>query len=78
MTDPGPRPPAPYGDFQLEIYLAGAGISFTTEMVSLRDADLEGSARTFRGRIGPGSGAPTVRDNLTPSMTRRATAAVSG
>jgi hypothetical protein len=25
MTEPAPRPAAPYGDFQLEIYLAGLG-----------------------------------------------------
>ncbi|MCW2894166.1 MAG: hypothetical protein JWO75_3655 [Actinomycetia bacterium] len=30
MTEPGPRPAAPYGDFQLEIYLAGVGVSLNT------------------------------------------------
>ena len=29
MTEPGPRPDAPYGDFQLE-YLAGAEVSFSS------------------------------------------------
>jgi hypothetical protein len=30
MTEPGPRPAAPYGDFQLEIYLARVGVSLNT------------------------------------------------
>ena len=39
MPEPGPRPDAPYGDFQLEIYLAGAGVSFITNRMSELTAD---------------------------------------
>lgn len=39
MTEPEPKPAAPYGDFQLEIYLAGAGVQLTTNRMSELTAD---------------------------------------
>ena len=42
MTEPGPRPPAPYGDFQLEIYLAG--LSGTVPSLPVSFAELESRA----------------------------------
>jgi lactate 2-monooxygenase len=42
MTDPAPRPAAPYGDFQLEIYLAGLGGTVPSLPVSY--AELEARA----------------------------------
>ena len=42
MTEPGPRPAAPYGDFQLEIYLAGLGGNVPCLPVSF--AELESRA----------------------------------
>jgi hypothetical protein len=42
MTEPGPRPAAPYGDFQLEIYLAGLG--GTTPSLPVSFAELESRA----------------------------------
>jgi lactate 2-monooxygenase len=42
MTDPNSRPPAPYGDFQLEIYLAG--LSGTVPSLPVSFAELESRA----------------------------------
>ena len=42
MTESSPRPPAPYGDFQLEIYLAG--LSGTVPSLPVSFADLEARA----------------------------------
>jgi lactate 2-monooxygenase len=42
MTEPGPRPSAPYGDFQLDIYLAGLGGTVPALPVSF--AELEARA----------------------------------
>ena len=36
MTEPAAQPAAPYGDFQLEIYLAGLGGTVPTLPVSFR------------------------------------------
>ena len=33
MTEPEPRPEAPYGDFQLHIYMAGVWVAIATEML---------------------------------------------
>jgi lactate 2-monooxygenase len=42
MTEPGPRPDAPYGDFQLDIYLAG--LSGITPSLPVSFAELEARA----------------------------------
>jgi len=42
MTEPGPRPAAPYGDFQLDIYLAGLG--GTVPSLPMSFAELESRA----------------------------------
>ena len=42
MTEPGPRPDAPYGDFQLDIYLAG--LSGITPSLPVSFAELESRA----------------------------------
>jgi lactate 2-monooxygenase len=42
MTGPGPRPAAPYGDFQLDIYLAG--LSGTVPSLPMSFAELESRA----------------------------------
>src|SRR5487761_788782 len=42
MTEPGPRPAAPYGDFQLDIYLAG--LSGTVPSLPMSFAELESRA----------------------------------
>src|ERR1700721_605676 len=42
MTEPGPRPAAPYGDLQLDIYLAG--LSGTVPSLPMSFAELESRA----------------------------------
>ena len=42
MTEPGPRPAVPYGDFQLDIYLAG--LSGTVPSLPMSFAELESRA----------------------------------
>src|SRR5580693_8139944 len=72
MTESSPRPAAPYGDFQLEIYLAGLGGTVPDLPVSF--ADLEARA----AHALPPSVLSYVAGGAGDEQTQRANAAAFG